>query len=212
MSSNHSEHTSSNQHKPIEGSLPPRSTKHSREHESEEEGFEKTRRFPMIQMILFAFIALIAAFLVFYFWQQYDVPSSTKPYVDPLESSNQQENQQDQGDFSEIPEKDVSLEEDGDINNKEQDQGKEDISDNNQVDKEPADKQPTDKQDSVVEEPKQGPAVRTIHTIQPGETMYSITMKYFGTSDYIEYLAEFNQINDIREIKSGMELKIPEKP
>jgi cytoskeletal protein RodZ len=212
LSSNHLDHTSSNKHKPIEGSLPPRSTKHSREHESEDDGFEKPKKFPVIQMILFAFIALIAAFLVFYFYQQYNTPLATKPYIDPVESVNQQEDQVDQIDSPKAPKEEVSLEENGEINNtEEQDQDKENTKDNTK-DNSQSDKENTEKQNQAIEEPKQAPTLRTLHIIQPGETMFSITMKYFGSSDFIDYVAEFNQISDIREIKSGMELKIPEKP
>lgn len=226
MSSNHLDHTSSNKHKPIEGSLPPRSTKHSREHESEDEGLEKPKRFPVIQMILFAFIALIAAFLVFYFYQQYNTPPTTKPYIDPVEGVNQQEDQVEQKDSPKVAEEEVSLEDNGEINNnteeqdqdKDKDKDKDNIKDSNQSDQEnikdsnQTAKETSEKQDQVTEEPKQAPTVRTLHIIQPGETMFSITMKYFGSSDFIDYVAEFNQISDIREIKSGMELKIPEKP
>lgn len=225
MSSNHSEHTSSNKRHSIEGSLPPRRSKHGRdnEHQSEEEGFEKPKRFPIIQMILFAFIALIAAFLVFYFWQQYkaEQPLTTESNVDTVARVNQQ----DQGSSSEPPEGDVSFEDDGDINNEEeQDDNKEELSDNEQENKESSVEQDQDMdqdqeqdqeqdldQNQTGVEPKKG-SVRTMHTIQPGETMYSITRKYFGSHDYIDFLAEFNDIKDIREIQSGMKLKIPEKP
>lgn|GEM_PF-4213327 len=56
------------------------------------------------------------------------------------------------------------------------------------------------------------PKVIAEHVVQPGETFYRITMNYYGSRKYEDYLAEFNQISDKTQIKAGMVLKIPEKP
>lgn len=227
MSSNHSEHTSSNKNHSKEGSLPPRRSKHGRDNGDQTEELEKPRRFPFIQFWLCAFIALIAAFLVFYFWQEYQDNQSSveQSYVDSVDIVNQQEQESPR----EVPEEDVSLEEDGDINSDvEQDENKEDLIGNKNEDKETSEEQvqdeetkeqttekqdqTTEEQDKTTEEPKKSQVIRTVHTIQEGETMYSITQKYFGSQDYRDYLAEFNGIKDIRDIQSGMKLNIPEKP
>ncbi|MCQ6562837.1 LysM peptidoglycan-binding domain-containing protein [Paenibacillus mendelii] len=47
----------------------------------------------------------------------------------------------------------------------------------------------------------------TSHTVQKGETLSSISRKYFGVSDYAKSIAEYNQDND--HVKVGDVLKIP---
>ncbi len=50
-----------------------------------------------------------------------------------------------------------------------------------------------------------------VHVVQPQETLYSITMKYYINSDYQKKLAQYNDIKDpSKDIKVGMKLKIPE--
>ncbi|WP_084031579.1 L,D-transpeptidase family protein [Anaerobacillus arseniciselenatis] len=50
-----------------------------------------------------------------------------------------------------------------------------------------------------------------VHEVQPQETLYSITMKYYINSDYQKKLAEYNNIKDpSTDIKAGMKLKIPD--
>ena len=50
-----------------------------------------------------------------------------------------------------------------------------------------------------------------VHEVQPQETLYSITMKYYINSDFQKKLAQYNDIKDpSTDIKVGMKLKIPD--
>ncbi|MCH1624117.1 L,D-transpeptidase family protein [Ferdinandcohnia quinoae] len=47
------------------------------------------------------------------------------------------------------------------------------------------------------------------HHVKKGETLISISKKYYGTSDYIRSLASFNGIKDLNNVKFGTKLRIP---
>jgi|GEM_PF-4062525 LysM repeat protein len=50
----------------------------------------------------------------------------------------------------------------------------------------------------------------TTHTVKPGETLFSISQKYYG-SGYVDKLAEYNNIGNPALLVSGTVLKIPNK-
>lgn len=55
--------------------------------------------------------------------------------------------------------------------------------------------------------------VIAVHTVQEGENLFRITMKYYGSNEHQDYIAQFNNINDpSTDVKVGMQIKIPEKP
>jgi nucleoid-associated protein YgaU len=49
----------------------------------------------------------------------------------------------------------------------------------------------------------------TEHTVKNGETLYSISKTYYGSNKYAMFIADFNQIVDIDNVKAGTVLKIP---
>jgi lipoprotein-anchoring transpeptidase ErfK/SrfK len=48
-----------------------------------------------------------------------------------------------------------------------------------------------------------------IHTVQPGETLYGIILKYYQASVFQELIIEHNEIADPTNIKAGLAIKIP---
>jgi LysM repeat protein len=50
------------------------------------------------------------------------------------------------------------------------------------------------------------------HIVQQGETLYSISRKYFNSSKYAKAIAEYNQLKDGDDVKVGSVLKIPAEP
>jgi lipoprotein-anchoring transpeptidase ErfK/SrfK len=48
-----------------------------------------------------------------------------------------------------------------------------------------------------------------IHTVQPGETLYGILLKYFQSATFQELIIEYNQIANPSNLKTGVEIKIP---
>ncbi|OEF97259.1 hypothetical protein BHF71_03745 [Vulcanibacillus modesticaldus] len=51
----------------------------------------------------------------------------------------------------------------------------------------------------------------TIHVVAPGENLFRISLKYFGSGEYVEALAKYNGLADVNDIYAGFELKIPSK-
>ncbi|MGO4547326.1 LysM peptidoglycan-binding domain-containing protein [Paenibacillus sp. 2TAB23] len=49
----------------------------------------------------------------------------------------------------------------------------------------------------------------TEHTVQKGETLYSISKIYYGTTKHAMFIADYNHIVDIDQVKAGTKLKIP---
>ncbi|WP_274652710.1 LysM peptidoglycan-binding domain-containing protein [Paenibacillus humicola] len=54
-------------------------------------------------------------------------------------------------------------------------------------------------------------AVQT-HTVQKGETLYSISRQYYGSDKYANTIAEYNHLADGDAVKAGDVLKIPPVP
>jgi nucleoid-associated protein YgaU len=52
-------------------------------------------------------------------------------------------------------------------------------------------------------------SVPETHVVQPGETLYSISMKYYNNQIYAGDIEELNGISDPNRIQVGMELKLP---
>jgi LysM repeat protein len=49
----------------------------------------------------------------------------------------------------------------------------------------------------------------TEHTVQKGETLYSISKTYYGTTKHAMFIADYNHIVDIDQVNAGTVLKIP---
>jgi cytoskeletal protein RodZ len=215
LSNNHSEHSSHKQnHSEGEGFLPPRYTKHGKRNDEEtDQEMEREKSFPVIQIILYAFLALIAAFLIYWFWQENQSAPSVTP---PTTESQEESSQEDKGDLtSDISddEGDKSKETDSDLN---------DTSKDDMEESEAGDAETSEESDEGIEQDPQAdeasdesttePIIIAEHIVQSGETLYSITMKYYHSKKYMDYLAEYNSINDTRNIEAGTKLIIPAKP
>jgi nucleoid-associated protein YgaU len=50
------------------------------------------------------------------------------------------------------------------------------------------------------------------HTIEKGDTLYKISLQYYESSEYQDYIAEVNGIRNPDDLKIGIEIKIPPKP
>lgn len=49
----------------------------------------------------------------------------------------------------------------------------------------------------------------TDHTVTKGETLYSISRAYYGSNEYASFLADYNHVVDMDNVKIGTVLKIP---
>ncbi|MCM3628442.1 LysM peptidoglycan-binding domain-containing protein [Paenibacillus glycanilyticus] len=49
----------------------------------------------------------------------------------------------------------------------------------------------------------------TDHTVKSGETLYSISKIYYGSDKYVMFIADYNHIDNIDDVKAGTVLKIP---
>jgi LysM repeat protein len=47
------------------------------------------------------------------------------------------------------------------------------------------------------------------HVVKKGETLYSISQKYYGTNKHAMFIADYNHIVDVDDLKAGTVLKIP---
>lgn len=52
-------------------------------------------------------------------------------------------------------------------------------------------------------------SVPETHLVQPGETLYSISMNYYNDKIYAGDIEELNGLADPNQIQAGMELKLP---
>lgn len=222
----------------VADSLPPRHTKHGRrrqESDSSTADYLKSRNsrkgFYYIQIILYTFLALIAAIIIYYYVNTQNQEALTdKPAVDPLDNSLEQQaqNGNHHGQTSALQVQEQEAEEHGVEEGKEE---SEQQSENNDLDKPEATpdvvrngqkkeypeqhfKQPSGESERVEEPPqpeRTSPQIRTVHTVQAGETLYSITMRYYNSKQYMDYLAEYNGIKDpTKDVKVGMNIQIPE--
>jgi cytoskeletal protein RodZ len=241
LSNNHSEHLSQKP-KDLEGEgfLPPRYTKHGKRKDEEmDQEMEREKSFPLIQIVLYTFLAIIAAFLIFWFWQENQTaPSSTTP-TDSQEEVLQKEKDDSTSDTGDVGD-DGSRETDSGLSDQdEHDEGDsskggagegsgdgieqdpqtqaDESSDNqtqsNDTKSDQNSQEPGQSQESPSsQEPVSESKIMAEHIVQPGETLYSITMKYYHSKKYMDYLAEYNGIKDTRNVEAGVKLMIPEKP
>jgi cytoskeletal protein RodZ len=220
LSNNHSEYVS-NKHSQLEEKLlPPRHTKHGKRNDEEiDQETERKKGFPVIQIVLYAFLALIAALLLFLFWQESQTaPSSTASTNKPAEEVSKQG----EGSSSELGQEtkeDTSKK--TDPNSSDKDDGNEEPEpigaveekeDNQNGNGLQSDKGQDAEESEQSEEPNSGPKKMAEHIVQPGETFYAITMKYYHSKKYMDYLAQYNGIKNIRDVQAGTTLIIPEKP
>lgn len=217
------------------GKLPPRHVKHSKKHkgkpldqiQSADEAFEdkeeeerepkRKRSFPFIQIFFYAFLACIIFFYAFWFYQERQQEVASTPTVDPFQNFINQGNQQNQQEEPPQTEtKDENTTSGGATEGATSDAEVDGAEELDQISDTPIAPKPSD--DDAVE-PKDeendenqnhfSPEILTEHIIQPNETMFRISMHYYGDAKYVEPLAKYNGIEDIREIRSGMMLIIP---
>lgn len=50
------------------------------------------------------------------------------------------------------------------------------------------------------------------HVVAPGETLWAISRRYFGTPNYVEAIADANQMGTPNRLRPGMVLVLPEIP
>jgi LysM repeat protein len=209
-----------------ESGLPPRHTKHGKMREASqrpEVGGFKQRSFPFILILLWSLISIILFIIVFWFYQE-----GKLDFIFNARESVQQE--QTNGNYQpSMPLPAPTVPTPVERNPDEQGQGEEEEgaetpheSENN-IDpsgQTSEDNQPyqmgqgeTISQESEkpsAQERDDAPAILAEHVVQPGETMFSIVMKYYQTRQFEEDLAAFNHIEDKTQIKSGMKLLIPD--
>lgn len=220
-------------------SLPPRHTKHGRRRQEKSEHNQddvsnRGRGLYYIQIILYTFLALIAAIIIYYYVNtQQQETMMDKQAVDPLVSFLEQEAQNgNNANNGELSLSTTEQTEENTFSEKQAQDAKEEWTDEQQV-KDVVAKLPelvrpeqkkeypereytgsSGEQDEIEEPPQETssqPKLKAVHTVQAGETLYSITMKYYSNKDYINYVAKFNGIKDpTTDVKVGMKLNIPE--
>ena len=47
------------------------------------------------------------------------------------------------------------------------------------------------------------------HTVKPGQTLYDISMSYYGTSEMVDEIKDRNNIDDDYTIKEGQKILLP---
>lgn len=165
----------------------------------------KRRSFLTIQIILFSFLALILAFLVFWYWQEQQNIATQAP-TDPFDRFLEQGGLQPP----------VVLDEEEDVEpEEEQTQDPNDLSDENSLGEGSNDNQSDESESDFLNGDKQSDPEDDIlarHKIQAGETLYRISVNYYGTGQHADALAEFNGIKDKTNISTGTEIIIPKLP
>ncbi|MCF6093499.1 LysM peptidoglycan-binding domain-containing protein [Microaerobacter geothermalis] len=174
----------------IGASLPPRSTVH-----------RKTSINLSRLGLLFVFILIIVFIIVWYVFIYRDVPSTTN--VTSVTWGNTDSSiPQERNDLNEDS-NDLSMESNDTVQNK--------------VDQkydEPLDRgkeENTRKNDDQHKE-QTGYDKIVFHRVKPGETLYSITMYYYKDKRYVPFLAEYNAIENPRNIMAGVTIKVPLPP
>jgi LysM repeat protein len=209
------------------GELPPRSLKHGKNKEdlaspesestSAKESKPKRKAFYFIQFLLWAFLSIILFIFTWIVYQNDQFNLFTPSSMDKVQKERGVENGivQKKDDMGQAKESEPPslLDQDpfelNDGTNEEVDGTKEvgeGIEEETTGTRENA--QIGEGQNNLEESP---PRIIAEHVVQPGETFYRITVKYYQSRKYEDYLAEFNGIKDKTQIQSGMILKIPEK-
>jgi LysM repeat protein len=216
------------------GELPPRSLKHGKnkedltspESESSTTNENKPKRkiFYFIQFLLWAFLSIIL-FIFSWLLYQNDKFNFFTPSMDKVQEEREVENgidqkkeHMDQAKESESP---SLLDKDPFQLNDRESEKVEGTKEIEEGPKEAGDEKVEEETTGAEENAQNGegqnnleetpPRIIAEHVVQPGETFYRITVKYYQSREYEDYLAEFNGIKDKTQIQSGMILKIPEK-
>lgn len=202
------------------GSLPPRHTKHGRrrpERNRQDHIDVKSRNKGLyyIQIILYTFLALIAAVIVYYYVNTDSHEAmADKETADPLEIFLEREAQNhNKPDPRELSSSVVEQQES--VMEQQEDTATQEKKAPSEEPREEVREEETDEQQPEIDQPAQDtstqPKLRAVHTVQAGETLYSITMKYYKNKEYLNYVAQFNGIKDpTTDVKVGMKLSIPE--
>ncbi|MBO8170657.1 MAG: LysM peptidoglycan-binding domain-containing protein [Bacillaceae bacterium] len=193
---------------PHEGELPPRSRKHKSSRSS----------VPPALYLLVIFILIIVLIIIGWWLLREDteVPVTQPAKQDEMNSEEltakpdlTSSEEREQADENE----DVRTDEDTEqpIGNNESDPSVTEPPDDNEIQEESSDVSRGEHETDAVSSPSENPGdTRTIyHRVQKGETLFSITMKYYGSKIYMDKLAEYNHIQDPAQLKAGTVLEIP---
>ncbi len=215
------------------GTLPPRHIKHGKkkpesageESNREETGVKKSpsKAFSfIIQSLFWSLFLFIFAIFGFAMHRDGNLDWLFKPPTEPTiqmetgEPKDKQDSDADNGgvdgeDMTESEEENVEqIDQQTNENNKEAD--KEEQAAENEKEEQKKEEEVKKDEAPSSSKPAATPKVIKEHVVQPGETFYRITVNYYGSSSYQEYLAKFNNISDTTQIQAGTKLKIPEKP
>jgi LysM repeat protein len=219
-----------------QGELPPRSLKHGKnnkedlgspgnESTSTKDNKPKRKAFYFIQFLLWAFLSIILFIFTWIVYQNDQFNFFTPSSLDKVQEERGTENgivqkKDDMGQAKESESPSLLDQDPFQLN----DGANEEVDGTKEIEEEPKDAgveeeegettgteengQIGEGQNNLEESP---PRIIAEHVVQPGETFYRITVKYYQSREYEDYLAEFNGIKDKTQIQSGMILKIPEK-
>ncbi len=183
------------EYKPGEASFPPRSTIHG----VKDEDAPKNDKLSKIIFSAFGFLIVIAIILFLVFGGSGDDPEDK----DPAGNDSQVEEPGDKTDKPPTDPDDIIIEKPEEL----------------PIIIEPGDDKPPVVESPVVDPPSEptSPGTPTpptgpgeTHTVKAGETLFSISQKYYG-GGYLERLAAFNNIDDPAYLMVGTVLKIPKK-
>jgi hypothetical protein len=194
---------------------------HVSEMNAEEATGDKTkspRTFPFIQIVFWSLISIIVFFIGMWFYQEGDFHSFLKPASQEAVLMEQHQGLEEKQDtnMNENQDLDADKEENKDENKDETNGTETSIPSQTGAEGKNTENKTESNDDEVASssdtESNNGsdPNIIAEHIVQSGETFYSITMKYYNSRKYMDALAEFNGITDIRDIKEGMKVKIPE--
>lgn len=60
------------------------------------------------------------------------------------------------------------------------------------------------------EEPDEVDTTPKTYIVKPGDTLFSISMKFYGSQYYVDDIMLLNEIEDVRFVRSGLKLRLPE--
>lgn len=52
----------------------------------------------------------------------------------------------------------------------------------------------------------------TLYEVKTGDTLYSLSLTYYGSAKYRDFIAEYNNITDPSELRAGTVIKLPKSP
>jgi LysM repeat protein len=161
--------------------LPPRSERH----EKEEKKTKFRIKHPLVRLLGICFI-LIPGTIVAYIIHQQNKPATAPNHYERVTiNQGSDSNQKKEEPVQEEPKKEETKAE---------------------AKEEPTTGEQPSKEQNVVQPPKQDNMI--YHTVQEGDTLYKLSMKYFGKRDGERLIQEYNQLTS-QELEVGSVLKFP---